>query len=442
MKKIVFLISFLLCFFVVFSQNIENTYRTISEYCGNDVSLKFITKQNDIKTASGGKDEIKILVLPITNKLNEQTVISQNISSTFANILQQKIKSQFLNFDKVIVSYSEKPDNSYDFFLSANYVILENKFVIENILFTVQYNKNQVALEASECVINTNDLIIYDYALVAENISQLSRSLVIQMKKNTGLTKVKLQNFVNIENNLPSGFSDRLATYLESDFSTIAGIEVQRSQTRSLNATTQYEVSGTYNVEGDKIKVIAVLRDPANNTTKASATAYIKLDFLTANNIEFKPQNVQQFNERKEVLTKTEVKDDFKIDIWTNKGNENPIFKEGDILKITVQADLECYIRVIDVFADGTQILLLDNYKIEASQVGNPYEIPIAFQCSEPFGAETLIVMAQTGDKLPFLQTVDYYGYRKIIEDIKKTRAFGPAVLKAEKYVNLITIKK
>jgi len=442
MKRILVIISLLFYFFSSFSQNIESVYKTISDYCGNDIGFKFQTKESEIKTASGNKSEIRILVLPITNKLNEFTVISQNISQTFSNILQQKIKSQFSKFDKVIINYSEKPDNSYDFLLKSNYVIMENKFVIENIMLIVQYNNNQVALESSECVINTTDLSTFDYALVSENISQLSRSLVIQMKKNSGLTKVKLNNFVNIENNLPSNFSEHLATNLESDFSSLAGIEVQRNQSRSLNAATQYEISGTYVIEGENIKVTTFVKDPATNTTKASAVAYVKTSYLTSNNIEYKPQNIQQFNERQEVLTKTEIKDDFKIDVWTNKGNQNPIFKQGDYLKITVQAEMECYIRVIDVFADGTQILLLDNYKIDVSQIGKPYEIPQVFECSEPFGAETIIVMAQTNEKLPNLNTVDYYGYRKITDDIKTTRAFKPAVLKAEKYINLITVKK
>ena len=49
--------------------------------------------------------------------------------------------------------------------------------------------------------------------------------------------------------------------------------------------------------------------------------------------------------------------------------------------------------------------------------------------------------MAQTSNPLPAVNTVDYYGYNKIIDNIAD-RGFGPLVLKAEKYINLVTVPK
>lgn len=442
--KILNLIIIILSVQISFSQNLTSTYSKISETCGADIASKFKEKNDEIKNNLNGKVDLKLAVVPIRNSRQEYTEISKNLSPKIQNIFQQKVKANISMFNSVSIDYVENPENlsNYDYILSANYFISKGNFTIDNIWLKKPDKSSPIALASTSIPINTDELQIKDYALISDNIKQLSRSLVVQYSNLEGLKNVKLNNFVYLKDKTATEFSEYLATNLESDFISIAGIEVKRNVTRSLSSSVQYEISGTYSIEGDKIKVTSVLKDPVSKITKGSATAYLKISYLQNNDIAYQQRNEEIFQKRQEVLKKTSVKNDFTIDVWTNKGNQNPIFREGDTLQISLNVSQECYVRLIDVFSDGTQILLLDS-KIDASQVGKDYTIQPSFVCIGPnFGAETIIVMAKVGKPFPKLNTVDYYGYNKITDKLSTSRGFGPAVSKAEKHINVLTMPK
>jgi len=77
--------------------------------------------------------------------------------------------------------------------------------------------------------------------------------------------------------------------------------------------------------------------------------------------------------------------------------------------------------------ADGSKVLLLDDYYIGVDKVNKVYKLPEEFVCAEPFGAEVLLVNAQT-EKFERLNTKEQYGYKFITDDldevIRKTRGF------------------
>lgn len=435
------LLNLLLILFAVqisFSQDLSSVYSDISEHCGADIASKFQEKNKEIKENLNGKNDLKLAITPIKNSLQEYTEISEKLSPKIQNVFQQKVKSQFSMFNTITIDYVEDKNklSKYDYILSANYFIQNGVFTIDNINLKKPDNSLPIALEKSEIPINTTMLQTKDYALISDNINQLSRSLTIQYKNLGGLKKVKLHTFKNLSNNEVTEFSLHLATYLESDFVKIAGFEVLKN-TRSLDATVQYIISGSYTIEEDKIKVTSILKDPDTDITIGTATAYLRTNFLTQNNIEYENKNEPILEQRLEALEETSVVNDFEIDVWTNKGNNNPIFREKEKMQISLKVNEVCYIRVIDIFADGTEVLLVDNFKIESYNVNKDYTIPITFECSEPFGAETIIVMAQTGKPFPHINTVDYYGSKKIIDDISSYRGFVPSVRKAEKYINV-----
>ncbi len=433
----------LLIFSELSGQEVSGIYTKISDECGNQIITEIKNKGTELYKIVP-KQNIRIAVLPLRNERNEVTKISMNLTPKLTVKLQENKQANLSAFNDMQFFYADKqaPVNSSDFVLIANYRLDNENFHIENIVLKTPQNDKQVAISnVSAKVENITALNAENYAFIAENIEQLSRAIVAQYAQNIGLTQVTLNNFLNDENDMPSRFSELLADCLESDFVAIANISVQRNRSRGLNSNVRYVITGKYYVLGDKIKVISMLKDPQTNNTVATATAFISKKYLENNNIAYFPENNQQFEQRKQILKNTEVKDEFDIDVWTNKGNNKPIFKEGETMQIFVETSEVCYIRVIDVFADGTQILLVKNEKIDGGKVGRPYQLPYNFQCSEPFGAETIIVMAQT-TPFPELQTVDYFGYNKIINTLEQTRAFGVKGLKAEKYINILTIKK
>ena len=142
---------------------------------------------------------------------------------------------------------------------------------------------------------------------------------------------------------------------------------------------------------------------------------------------------------------------DLNIEIWTGKGTDNLIYEEDELLKLFVRANKECYIRLIYYLADGSKVLLLDNYYIDMAKVNVVYELPYTFQCAEPFGVETLQMNAQnkTFDLLKFTSE---YGYDFLTDNMEtilaKTRGFKRVsadkeeLIKAEKRLVFTTISK
>ena len=148
------------------------------------------------------------------------------------------------------------------------------------------------------------------------------------------------------------------------------------------------------------------------------------------------------------VFSKGEIEGgDLKVELWTNKGADNLIFTEGEHMKLSVRANKECYLRVIYHLADGQKVLLLDNYYISTDKVNKVYELPYEFECSEPFGVETLQLNAQ---ELAFggLRTQKQDGYEFIVDDMQTIlvttrgmKRIEKSDLKAEKRVTITTMR-
>jgi len=58
-------------------------------------------------------------------------------------------------------------------------------------------------------------------------------------------------------------------------------------------------------------------------------------------------------------------------------------------------------LRFIYNSADGQKVLLLDNYYIAENMVNKMVELPFEFECSAPFGVETLLASAQPTQLTP-----------------------------------------
>lgn len=258
---------------------------------------------------------------------------------------------------------------------------------------------------------------------------------------------VRVMNFTFQETPIGSPFSRRLASNLEQKMVQVAGYKVANTA----QGENAYILTGTYWKEADRIKIISILRDQATSRALGSVECYIPIQSLSAIGVEFMPENYQNALSNMEALSKNEIKGgDLQIDVYTNKGRENLIYTEGEPLKLFVRANRECYLRFVYHLADGSKVLLLDNYYINIENVNKVYELPYEFECSDPFGVETLQLNAQSK---PFesLYTQEEGGYLFIKDDtqsfITKTRGFKPAggkseELKAEKRIVITTMGK
>jgi len=82
------------------------------------------------------------------------------------------------------------------------------------------------------------------------------------------------------------------------------------------------------------------------------------------------------------------------IELWTDKGKK-PVYKDGDEISIYFRVTKPCYVRLIYRMADGSAILLENNYIVSEKDINKKLSTPTQFIVGEPFGYELLTAFAQ-----------------------------------------------
>jgi hypothetical protein len=255
---------------------------------------------------------------------------------------------------------------------------------------------------------------------------------------------IRLANFTYQDTPMGSPFSRRFRSMLEQSLVTEGKYNVLDASSKAKG----FILTGSYWEEKDKLKVTALLRDDTSGDAIASVSCFIPLASLEQSGVDFKPENYKDAMTNMKMFAKDELKGgELQVEVLTNKGKDGQIYSEGETLKLFVRANRECYVRFIYHLADGSKVLLLDNYYINRDKVNQVYELPYTFECAEPFGVETLQVNAQTEMFEP-LTTKNESGYEFIQENTEqilvKTRGFKKKegeVLKAEEIMMITTMK-
>lgn len=282
----------------------------------------------------------------------------------------------------------------------------------------------------------------------ATNITEAASMIALAIKNQIPDT-IKSSRLLNLsyeDSKMGSTFSRRFSSTLEQKLSTETNLAIITDVTAA-EQTSNNIITGTYWQEGDAIRIILVLKNTTNNQTLASAETKLEKAWLKANNINFEPENFKEAYANARRFKTDEISGGGLIaEIWSNKGDENLIYTKGELLKLFVRVNKECYIRVIYHLADGSRVLLIDNYYIGSDKVNMVYEIPEEFECSDPFGVETLQLNAQTVVFDP-LHITKEYGYDFITESLDailiNTRGFKKKtdkVLKAERRMIITTM--
>jgi hypothetical protein len=207
-----------------------------------------------------------------------------------------------------------------------------------------------------------------------------------------------------------------------------------------------YSVGGTYWEAGSNLKVNCTLKDAYGNIVGA-AEALLPQSALIGDKINWKPDNFDNaVTSQEQIQQGVQSNGNLVVSMWTNKGNKNLVFKNGERMQITVKANKSCYIRIVDYTSTGDNFLLLDNMKITDEMINKNYTLPKIFECGEPFGAEVLQIFAQSEPFGP-LQTKIVSGFNLITDDIaaiNKTgrRAFKEVPEHAELKINLTSVEK
>ena len=189
--------------------------------------------------------------------------------------------------------------------------------------------------------------------------------------------------------------------------------------------------------DGDEITIRAILRDV--NTGKFLASAVVR--FLESQQREpliYEPRGYPAVQNEKKAFTPgyfraqrphshtetatPEIITEYpfspigglEIDVWTGEGRGPLSYTAGEKVRIFARVNQPAYLRLLYTLADQRRTLLVDNYYIDASEVGSTVEIG-EFLCAAPFGTELLIAAART-EKFPAIRTREVEGYHVLVD--------------------------
>lgn len=299
---------------------------------------------------------------------------------------------------------------------------------------------------------------------VKRTISELYQSEMLTIDDVTGFLAFGINNqagdlrgnlmvsgFTFEDTKMSSQLSRRLTSLLKTELMNDEKLQISDRQFTGLSSIEQpdYLIGGTYWDEGDRLKIIAIMRTSGNGKTLATAEAFLPKRWIRKTGISWKPENfAQAYASLRQFLEEEVVDQNLSLEVWTNHGNESPVFAEDDTLQIYIRVNAPTYIRIINHLADGMRVLLADNLYIGSDKVNKVVKIKDEFVCAEPFGAEIIQVNAQS-QKFPPLFTEQKWGYtfikNELAEIIQNTRGFKPLKnedLQAEKRLVVTTMEK
>jgi len=304
-------------------------------------------------------------------------------------------------------------------------------------------------------------------------VDDVARSVVIQLSKQAGDLngRILTNPFTYQDTKMSSPFARYFKTALENQIGLMANLKWDSvSQTKDFKPRStqimsdlakasgaQWMLSGTYWDQGDKIKLMANLRDVDTGKILAGADILFAAKVLEASHLSAKPGNYQQAHIEQEAFNQGEVvSGQLQVNVWTNKGNENLIFTEGEDIRFYVRVNRPAYVRLVYILSDGRRTMLYNSLYVDQSKVNRVVEIPEEFECARPFGAEMLVAIARTED-FPPAETVEEDGFyflkadspaaaaaqaRAIIRKRKKEKKEDRDIQQSEAKIVITTMRK
>lgn len=280
------------------------------------------------------------------------------------------------------------------------------------------------------------------------SLDALCRRMAIQISAQSKIKNIQVSAFTFQDTELATPFSTFLADKFSSVLAESGKYQVSRVSFRGFwngRDKTPYRLRGRYYIVDSLVRFQLNLVNSENEQFLLGMDGVLPINSVKEMGIPFVPQVQAAASQVDAVLIKEKVKNDFKVDVWTNKGNDNITLKEGEQVQFVVSSNKACFIRLIYLMADGSKILLMENFKIDQDKVGKEVFVDPKFECSEPFGKETLLLNAQTQPFVP-LKTSTQNGYTYILDDIetvvKNNRRGLKAVMeKAETGISFLTYK-
>lgn len=253
-----------------------------------------------------------------------------------------------------------------------------------------------------------------------------------------GKPLVLVPAFTVRDSRLSSQFGRYIAQELAARLPATAGWRVSKASaagpTRdaAIAAGAEAVVLGATWDRPEGVRCVVAVHRLADGTMLAAAEATLPKAGVAATGLATAPQNAAQALADQQVFRQDEVTDgQMRLDVWTSKGDDAPVFLKGDAVRIFARVDRPSHLRIIYHMADGRRALLVDDLYIDEAKVNQVYQLPDEFTVDAPFGAETLQANASTV-AFPRLATRLEDGYPILTEDLVTANAKTRGLRKSE----------
>ncbi len=223
-----------------------------------------------------------------------------------------------------------------------------------------------------------------------------------------------------------TGIATELSVYMNNYLSEFVSEKVKVS-----NADNGWLLEGSYWPTNDKIKFMMSVHETyddeiVNLAAKTSVSANKALvDSLQVSYVPFAKKKEKIATH--DVITKGDPSGEMDVQLSTQKGTSSLVFQEGEELKLRVKVSRPSYIQLINIWADGSQLLLHDNFFVDATMVNRYVELPFTWETACPCGVEYISARASNRPN-PKLQIESKDGFdfivAPIVEILEKQRGF------------------
>jgi len=159
-----------------------------------------------------------------------------------------------------------------------------------------------------------------------------------------------------------TSFGSQLSDYIRQqiNFSLPKFIKFKQGEIKPGPKREGVSVTGNYWLKGDNLEILVTMFD-ANGVTFGSARIKFPVKYVSDLGIAYKPQNFADAMSENKYFDKSEVVyGDLNIDFWTNKGEDNLIFHDGERMQLFVRVNTPSYVRFVYHLANGMRTPLIE----------------------------------------------------------------------------------
>lgn len=252
---------------------------------------------------------------------------------------------------------------------------------------------------------------------------------------NDALITLQSVLFSSLQANVKS-LKVNLLTYRDTELSSEFSLILHQKLSEVLldkvevNDQSDYVLTGSYWPGNEGIRLMVSVNeylDGENIRLLGTASATIDESSIQELNVEMEPETPEI-----PLLSSSAESPDYGgliAEVTTQKGKEAIAFWEGEELKLAVKVSRPSYVQLINIWADGSKYLLLDNYYLGPDEVNKEYWLPFSWETACPCGMENLYLRA-SNRPFPPVQVTDMDGFLKLETEIdvilELTRGFKP----------------